>query len=42
MAFGVPLAFAGACALLFLVAVLTPLRVVAGLWLASPVLEIIG
>jgi hypothetical protein len=42
MAFGMPLALAGVCALLFLVAVLTPLRVAGGLWLASPVLEILG
>ena len=31
-----------ACALLFLAGVLTPLRVVVGLWLGSPVLEIFG
>ncbi len=39
---GVFLAFASACTLEFLAADLTPLRVVGGLWLASPVLEILG
>jgi hypothetical protein len=41
MAFGVLPAVAD-CALLFLAGVLTPLRVVVGLWLGSPVLEIFG